>query len=351
MLFSRQYYMFLKSLEVNGMIKENRLVDSFARPHSYLRISLTERCNLRCFYCMPEDGVSLLPKDNYMTADEIFSIAKVFVSMGVTKIRLTGGEPLVRKDADTIIRKLASLPVELCLTTNAILVDRFIPLFKEVGLKKVNVSLDSLDKDKNEKIVKRDYFERIMNNIRLLQDNQIHPKMNVVLMNGINDDEIIDFVKWTEHTPLDIRFIEFMPFNGNQWELEKCVPDDLVLEKLRLHFGMDELISLGCEDHYTARDYKIRGFAGKFGLISTVTKPFCSTCNRLRLTADGKLKNCLFSTSETDLLTAFRRGEDIKALISDNVMSKKKMRGGMEDMNDSISEIAESNRSMIRIGG
>lgn len=343
--------MYSKCLEENVMTTKTALTDSYGRDHSYLRISLTERCNLRCFYCMPEEGVQLQPKESYMNADEITEIASIFVKLGIKKIRLTGGEPLLRKDAADIIRKLSDLPVELCLTTNAILVDRFISLFKEIGLKKINVSLDSLDRDKNLKIVKRDYFDRIMTNINLLQSEGIHPKMNVVLMNEVNDDEIIDFVNWTENTALNIRFIEFMPFNGNQWELEKCVPDEVVLEKLKLHYGVENVQHIGNEKNYTAREYRIKGFKGRFGLISTITKPFCSSCNRLRLTADGKLKNCLFSTSETDLLSSFRRGEDIVSLIRSNVMQKKEVRAGMKDMEHAVAEFAEANRSMIRIGG
>lgn len=333
------------------MIADPVLTDSFGRAHNYLRISLTERCNLRCFYCMPEEGVLLQQQDSYMTADEIFELASYFVSLGVTKIRLTGGEPLVRKDAAEIIRRLASLKIDLGLTTNAILADRFIPIFTEIGLKKINVSLDSLDSEKNKFIVKRDYFDRIMKNIHLLHAAGIKTKINVVLMNGVNDDEIIPFIELSKSGNIDIRFIEFMPFNGNHWELEKCVPDELILEKVKLYYGYEQIEILDNEQHSTSRNYRVKGYKGNFGLISTITKPFCNSCNRIRLTADGKLKNCLFSTEETDLLTALRAGKEIKALIAEAVWNKKAVRSGMEDMHKDIEAFAQANRSMIRIGG
>ncbi len=323
------------------------LTDSIGRTHNYLRISLTEKCNLRCFYCMPEEGIELKNRQHYMNADEIYSLAETFVGLGVNKIRLTGGEPLVRKDADEIIRKLSHLPVELCLSTNAILLDRFIPLLKEVGLRKVNISLDSLDAVKNLFIVKRDKFQGIMDNIMLLMEAGIFPKINVVLIKGLNDSEIISFIELGEKYPLDIRFIEFMPFSGNKWTKDRCVPDEEVLEAVYAHYGPAAIDVLQNEKHYTARRYRVRGYLGSFGLISTVTKPFCESCNRLRLTADGKLKNCLFGVEEADLLSALRNGRDILPLIHENVSAKHTMRGGL----DFNSDQPEKNRSMISIGG
>ena len=323
------------------------LTDALGRGHDYLRISLTERCNLRCFYCMPEEGIELKQKGAYMDADEIFQLAKTFVDLGVNKIRLTGGEPLVRKDAPEIIRQLSTLPVELCLTTNAILLDRFIPLLKEVGLRKVNISLDSLDAVKNLFIVKRDEFDRIMRNMNLLMEEGIFPKVNVVLIKGLNDKEIIPFIELGKNYPLDIRFIEFMPFNGNQWDMDRCVSDEEVLEQVYAHYGPASIDELQRETHYTARNYRVRGYLGSFGLISTVTKPFCDSCNRLRLTADGKLKNCLFGVEEADLLTALREGRSVLPLIERNVAAKHAMRGGLDFSTDE----PEKNRSMISIGG
>ena len=342
--------MFLKCLEASDMMPDF-LVDSYGRMHDYLRISLTEKCNLRCFYCMPEEGVELKNRKAYMNSDEVVQIAQTFVDLGVKKIRLTGGEPLVRKDAGEIITRLSKLPVELCLTTNAILLDKYISLLKETGVKKVNVSLDSLDAVKNLFIVKRDEFNRIMDNIESLMKAGIYPKLNVVLIKDLNDDEIISFVELTKDYSLDVRFIEFMPFNGNQWNRERCVSDEEVLKKVHSHYGPSGVMALQNEPNYIAREYKVNGYKGSFGLISTVTKPFCATCNRLRLTADGKLKNCLFGIEEADLLTQLRKGEDIKPLIRQNVLEKRAERGGLNFESESDLKAAESNRSMIRIGG
>jgi len=209
------------------------LTDTFGRKHNYLRISLTERCNLRCTYCMPAAGIPLSPKENIMTYEEIYTIAQEFVAMGVTKIRLTGGEPLVRKGAAKIIEKLASLPVDLTLTTNGILVDQFIDLFKKCGITYLNVSLDSLDKRKNKEITRRAYFEKVYQNILLLIKEGFIVKVNCVLIKGFNDTEIIDFINLTKELPLHIRFIEFMPFDGNRWDITKMVSLQEILSKVK----------------------------------------------------------------------------------------------------------------------
>ncbi|MBT8326454.1 MAG: radical SAM protein, partial [Bacteroidia bacterium] len=215
----------------------NSLIDPHGRKHNYLRISLTDHCNLRCFYCMPEEGIEFQEKSSYLTRSEIFEVAKTFVQLGVNKIRITGGEPLVRKRADEILRDLASLPIELAITTNGILLDRYLPLFKEIGLTNINVSLDSLNEEKNLLITKRDYYQKIRNNISLLLDEGITPKLNVVVMRDINQDEIIDFIELTKHSNLDVRFLEFMPFNGNKWKLEKCFSYQEILTEITNHYG------------------------------------------------------------------------------------------------------------------
>jgi cyclic pyranopterin phosphate synthase len=190
----------------------NILADTFGREHTYLRISLIERCNLRCTYCMPEEGVILSPRSHLMTYEEIYTIAKTFVDNGVTKIRLTGGEPLIRKDIPIILEKLSSLPVELSITTNAVIVDKFIDTFKKNGLNSINVSLDTLDAAKFNEITRRNDFKKVYNNIMLLVSEGFKVKINTVLIKGFNDDEIIDLVKLTKELPINVRFIEFMPF-------------------------------------------------------------------------------------------------------------------------------------------
>ena len=328
------------------------IVDKFGRVHDYLRISLTERCNLRCFYCMPEEGIELRDKSEFMTAEEILFIAKTYVDYGVKKIRLTGGEPLVKKNAEMLIRELGKLPVELTITTNAIVVDQFMDVFKEAGIKSVNVSLDSLKIARIDTISRRKYGERILSNINLLIDSGFKVKVNAVVMKGVNDDEIIDFIEWTKDKAIAVRFIEFMPFGGNQWNWDKKVTQQEMLSKVASFYAKENILSIAPKLNDTAVNFYIKGHKGSFGIISTLTNPFCKTCNRIRLTADGKIKNCLFSNDETDLLSALRRGEDIVPLMMNSIQNKKKERAGITSFNDEKSEqIFLKNRSMITIGG
>lgn len=326
---------------------EAKIVDTFGRAHNYLRISLTDRCNLRCFYCMPEEGIELMEKPSIMTLEEIVDIAKKFVDLGVDTIRLTGGEPLVRKNFDFLARELIKLGVTLKLTTNGILIDKYLDLFEEIGLRKINVSLDTLDKAKAAFITKRDYYDRIMTNIDAAIDRGIHVKLNIVLIKDVNDGEIIDFIRLTKEKSIDVKFIEFMPFKGNKWSWDKGISEDEILAIANSEFRKVEVLKN--PRHSTSSNFKIPGHQGSFGIVSTITKPFCSECNRLRLTADGKMKNCLFATSETDLLTSHREGMDIQELILLAIKKKKFSRDGME--NDMEKGHYEKNRSMISIGG
>jgi cyclic pyranopterin phosphate synthase len=301
---------------------------------------------------MPAEGIPLRPKDQFMRTEELVFIAKTFVNLGVKKIRLTGGEPLIRKDARNIIKQLSELPIELGITTNGIIVDQFIDCFEECGLKSVNVSLDSLLQDKMALITRRDYFDRIMANIQLLIDRDFDVKINMVVMRDTNDDEITDFIEWTRKIPVHVRFIEFMPFEGNQWNWNKGVSLDEILARTTDRFGPFGFKRIQDRPNDTSRNYRLKNGKGTFAVIASVTNPFCDTCNRLRLTADGKMKNCLFSNSETNLLTPLRNNVDITALIKDGVMNKKSMRGGMNSIEDfSNPELHGKNRSMITIGG
>jgi len=323
--------------------------DSYNRIHNYLRISLTDNCNLRCFYCMPEEDYQFTPVSKLMQANEIEALAKIFVQEGVKKIRLTGGEPLVRKDAGQIIASLGRLPVELTLTTNATRIHEFISVLKEANVHTVNVSLDTLQPDKFLLITRRDTYHLVRSNIELLLHHGFNVKINAVVMKGFNDDEILDFVAWTTHVPLQIRFIEFMPFTGNRWTSNKVVSLHEIL--VTVNSGYSFLPVQG-EANDTAKHYTVPGHDGTFAVISTMSQPFCDTCNRMRLTADGKLKNCLFSKGETDLLTAFRNGEDVLPLIHQSIQAKARQLGG-QLTNDFEHMHAEDiqNRSMITIGG
>ncbi|MGB3342270.1 MAG: GTP 3',8-cyclase MoaA [Aequorivita sp.] len=330
---------------------QSRITDKFNRVHDYLRISLTERCNLRCSYCMPAEGIQLRPRSEFMTAEEVIKMAEIFVSLGVKKIRLTGGEPLVRKDAEEIITGLSQLPVELAISTNGILVDKYIETFKSCGLKSINVSLDSLKKEKFNTITRRDHFDEIMSNINLLMKNDFHIKINVVLIKGVNDDEICDLVEWMRDKNIHVRFIEFMPFEGNKWDWSKGISFKDIMTKIESRYG-DNVMKLKDGKNDTAKSYSIKNYKGTFAIISSVTNPFCDTCNRMRLTADGKIKNCLFSGTETDLLSAMRNGKDIIPMILESIWNKKAVRGGMNSFEDfSDPSKNQKNRSMISIGG
>lgn len=334
------------------MENNNLLQDTLGRKHDYLRISITEHCNLRCTYCMPEDGISLTPKAHLMTVDEIISIAQTFVNLGVTKIRLTGGEPLVRKDAKDVILRLGKLGVNLSITTNGILVSNFIETFKEAGIKTINISIDSLVKDKFNAITRRDYFDVVQKNIDLLLKEKFNVKLNVVLIKSFNDNEILDFISFTKSKNIQIRFIEFMPFSGNQWDKSKLVSYAEIMETIQSEYSISEIERLHDAPNDTAKNFKINSHLGSFAVISSVTNPFCSTCNRIRLTADGKLKNCLFSNSETSLLETMRSGESILPLIHQNLITKKAVRAGMDDdLKFQNPDLFSQNRSMIAIGG
>jgi molybdenum cofactor biosynthesis protein A len=335
------------------MIPNNTiLTDDFGRKHNYLRISLIEKCNLRCTYCMPAEGIALTPKKELMTADEVFAIAQTFVNNGVDKIRLTGGEPLLRKDFPEIIEKLAQLETEISITTNGILIDRHIKVLKQFKVRKINLSLDTLVASKFNTITLRNQFEKVIDNLHLLLNNDFKVKVNVVLIKGFNDNEIIDFINLTESLPISIRFIEFMPFAGNQWDRSKMVSQKEILDQLSAHFSESNLEKLEDEKNFTAREFKIKNYLGSFGIISSITNPFCDGCNRIRLTANGKIKNCLFSNSETDLLTPYRNGEAIESIIASSIKNKKKVRGGMTTIEDVDNPVLnQDNRSMIAIGG
>ena len=328
------------------------LTDDFGRKHNYLRISLIEKCNLRCTYCMPAEGIALTPKKELMTAEEVFAIAQTFVNNGVDKIRLTGGEPLLRKDFPEIIEKLAQLETEISITTNGILIDRHIEVLKQFKVRKINLSLDTLVPAKFNTITLRNQFEKVIDNLHLLLNNNFKVKVNVVLIKGFNDNEIIDFINLTEFLPISIRFIEFMPFAGNQWDRSKMVSQSEIIDQLSAHFSESNLEKLEDEKNFTAREFRIKNYLGSFGIISSITNPFCDGCNRIRLTANGKIKNCLFSNSETDLLTPYRNGEAIENNIASAIKNKKKVRAGMTTVEEVDNPVLnQDNRSMIAIGG
>jgi cyclic pyranopterin phosphate synthase len=298
---------------------------------------------------MPDADYDFTPASRLMQANEIAILAKLFVEQGVKKIRLTGGEPLVRKDAAAIIESLGLLPVELVMTTNGTRAHEFLSVLKASNIRTINISLDTLQPDKFLLVTRRNLFHQVRSNIELLLQHDFRVKINMVVMKGFNEEEINDFIGWTTHIPVQIRFIEFMPFSGNRWTGNQVFSLNEMLTMIGKQF---HFLPVEGELHDTAKHFMIPGHVGSFAVISAMSAPFCSSCNRMRLTADGKLKNCLFSSGETDLLSPFRKGEDIVPIIHYVIKGKAKQLGGQfSGTFDMLDAATIQNRSMITIGG
>ncbi|KAF2218583.1 hypothetical protein BDZ85DRAFT_270083 [Elsinoe ampelina] len=293
------------------------LTDIFGRQHDYLRISLTERCNLRCTYCMPSAGVPLSPDADLLTTPEIVYLSSLFVAQGVRKIRLTGGEPTVRGDFMDLLGQIGGLKSkglrELAITTNGLMLERKVEGMVERGLTGVNVSLDTLEEGMFEIMTRRMGWGKVMRGIeRVLEMNQagagVKLKVNCVVMRGVNDGEVVDFVEMTRDKDLEVRFIEYMPFDGNKWAEKKMVGYMEMVERIRARYP--GLRRVGDGRNETSKTWEVEGFKGKIGFITSMTHNFCGTCNRLRITSDGNLKVCLFGNSEVSLRDMMRRDNE-----------------------------------------
>ena len=296
--------------------------DYYNRPVKDLRISVTDRCNYRCTYCMPLDEYEWIDKKEILSFEEIERVASLFIRLGVDKIRLTGGEPLVRRNLERLVGKISALKglKDLCLTTNASLLAENAPALKAAGLKRVNVSLDTLKPDKFERITKRGDLAKVLEGLFVAKSHGLHPiKINAVIERGVNDDDVIELVEFSRENGFGIRFIEYMDVgNANNWSSEKLVSKKEILEKIHSRFPLQEI----GRDNGSAPSvvYQFLDGKGDIGVIASVTEPFCSTCNRARLTADGKLVTCLFSQKGHDLKALLRNGstdEEILEYISD----------------------------------
>jgi cyclic pyranopterin phosphate synthase len=291
---------------------------------------------------MPEEGIDLTPKSQICTLEELLEIADTFIALGVSKIRLTGGEPLVRKNFEWFLSELGKRDVELAITTNGLLLERYFDVFESAGLRNVNVSLDTLDSDKFTLITRRPGFETVFKNINTLVERGFSTKLNMVVMRGMNDDEIADFASFAKDQAITVRFIEFMPFDGNRWNSEKMVSADEIRTILQERYTLLRDVDA---PHDTTKHYRIDGFAGKIGIISSMSEQFCGSCNRIRLLSNGSIKNCLFSQSETNLLEPLRAGVDLDPIIRDALFHKKASHAGMFEI------ARQQNRAMIAIGG
>jgi len=285
------------------------LLDRYDRTINYLRLSITDRCNLRCRYCMPEEGVEMVGHGDLLTYEEIVRTIEVFARNGISKVRITGGEPLVRRGAVDLVKAIARIKgiKDLSLTTNGVLLKEYAGALVEAGLRRINISLDTLKSDRFAYITRRDGFKEVWEGIEEALRQRLSPiKVNVVVIKGLNDDEIKDFARLSLTYPLHIRFIEFMPVGEeNDWNREEAIPSSQIMEEIR---GIGELVPLGpYENGGPAERYYIEGGKGEIGFISPISSHFCAQCNRLRLTPDGKIRTCLFSDEEIDLKAALRR--------------------------------------------
>lgn len=287
------------------------LKDSFGRHINNLRISVTDRCNFRCRYCMPEEGMVWMDKSALLTYEEITRITNIFSKLGITKIRLTGGEPLMRKDLHVLIKMLGTIHGinDIALTTNGFFLHEQAESLAKAGLKRINVSLDSLDALKFEQITRRNYLDRVLHGLETIASFGIQPvKINMVVMRGINDDEIGEFAVLARSKPFVIRFIEFMPIgNDDGWSNEKVVPSREIRETIERQIHQ-KLIPVEYHGTQPSDRYVFEDGIGEVGFISSVSEPFCDHCNRVRITSDGKLRTCLFSHHETDLKQLVRSG-------------------------------------------
>lgn len=338
------------------MSSRSQLIDAFGRIHTNLRISVTDRCNIRCFYCMPAENVKFMPRTEILSFEEIERFVRVVVEMGVDRLRITGGEPLVRHALPTLITKLARIEGvrDIALTTNGILLADQAEALKAAGLKRINISLDTLDPDTFKQISRRDGLERVLAGIfAARQVGFTKIRLNAVAIKDLTEPDVIPLGKFARQNDLEMRFIEFMPLDADgKWNYEQVLSGAAI--RALLEEAIAPLVPLPVEDpSQPATDYQFADGRGRIGFINPVTQPFCGTCNRLRLTAEGKVRNCLFSTEEWDA-RAIMRGldplgrtsdEDLAELVQASISAKKAGHG------IDAEGFAPTARAMYQIGG
>lgn len=303
------------------------LVDGFGRLHDNLRISVTDRCNIRCFYCMPEEGGQYAPRQEILSFEEIARFVRVAVDLGIRKLRLTGGEPLARKDLHRLIEQLVNIPgvEDLALTTNAVLLGAQARDLYSAGLRRLNVHLDTLDRTRFRDITRRDELPRVLESLDIVQAMGFGPiKLNAVAVKGWIEDDLLPLARFGRERGIEVRFIEFMPLDSQGlWDKSQVFTMDEMLARLASEFG--DLIAVPDQDpRAPATEFRYADGRGRIGFIASVSKPFCLNCNRIRLTSDGKLRYCLFAVEEMDVKALLRRGDDagVAAAIRENLRRK-----------------------------
>jgi molybdenum cofactor biosynthesis protein A len=326
------------------------LKDNFGREINYLRVAVTDRCNLRCFYCMPEEGINYLPRKELLTYEELLRLIEIFSQLGISKIRLTGGEPFIRKDLVKFIEGINNIPGinSIHITTNGVFTHKYLDKFKSLGIKSINLSLDTTDPEKFKLLTRRDSFDQVMETFHKLIEMKIKTKINMVVIAGKNTDDILPMLELTKHYPVDVRYIEEMPFNGDpnhkvalNWNHNK------ILETIRSKHN--NVISLPAEKFATSKTYKIPEYLGSFGIIAAYSRTFCDSCNRVRLTSQGTIKTCLYDDGVLNLKGKLRSGitdAELKKLLlyvignrSKNGFEAEKNRKNQSDPTESMSTI------------
>lgn len=330
------------------------MLDKYDREINYLRVSITDRCNLHCTYCRPKEGISLKGHDDILRYEEIIRIVSQAVKMGLIKIRLTGGEPLVRRGFVEFARALKQIQglQDISVTTNGILLDKYAKDIFHAGITRINVSLDSLDKDKYFQITGGGNIDDVVRGIAAAEQTGFSPiKINTVVIRGFNDDEVLDFAQLALRKPFQIRFIEIMPISEvNVNQADKFFPTNQLFAKIRQHFELEPLEGKKNKSDGPAKIYRIKGGLGEIGFINPVSDHFCSTCNRLRLTADGKLRACLLKDEEIDLKSALCRqcdDDELMALIRQAILLKPEK----HDLDCTDRHLKKCHRDMSDIGG
>jgi len=327
------------------------LIDTFGRVHNNLRISVTDRCNIRCFYCMPETDVEFVPRSEILDFEEIERFARVAAALGITKLRVTGGEPLVRRDLPVLIRRLAAIPGidDLALTTNGVLLAEQAAALYEAGLRRINVHIDTLDRERFREITRRDELDRVLAGIEAARALGFAPiKLNAVAVKNLVEPDIVPLARYARERGFEVRYIEFMPLDAqNLWDRRKVLLADDILAMLARDIGPLELVP-DPDPRAPALEYRFADGAGRVGFIASVSHPFCANCNRLRLTADGHLRYCLFAIEETDVKGLLRGGaadEELAMLVRRVVMAK------WEGHEINTSRFVAPPRPMYSIGG
>jgi len=329
----------------------SKLVDNFVRQMEYVRLAVTDRCNLRCQYCMPAQGIDIVPRQELLSYKEMYRLIRVLTELGVKKVRLTGGEPFVRKDFVSFLEMLSynDLLDEINITTNGALISKYISKIEKLEkVKTINLSIDSLEKDKFSKITRRDVFSDVYQTFEILEKSSLDLKLNVVVQSGFNTDEILDFVRLTKDKNIIVRFIEEMPFNGKgQRDLQENWTFKKILNEIKTEFKVVEIQS---EKSSTSRNYKIENHKGTVGIIPAFTRTICNDCNRIRITSTGTFKNCLFDDGVFNLRDFIRKGasnEDLKELFL-RLVKQKPENGFIAEANRKDGRASES---MSTIGG